>query len=86
MALICNSDKAPTQFYVLASIVCPILTFFNLGRTTPFDDRHIGRKLELLEAEDEEKLAVRNHFIATTIWHQTYHSIKTYYSILFLFI
>lgn len=30
------------------------------GRTTPFDDRHIGRKLELLEAGDEEKLAVRN--------------------------
>jgi len=43
--------------------------YCNLGRTTPFDDRHIGRKLELLEAEDEEKLAVRNHFIATTIWH-----------------
>ena len=53
--------------------------YCNLGRTTPFDDRHIGRKLELLEAEDEEKLAVRNHFIS--IWH---HSIKTYYLILFL--
>jgi len=47
------------------------------GRTTPFDDRHIGRKLELLEAEDEEKLAVRNHFIIATTFIIRHHKIKT---------
>ena len=65
-----SPNKAPPQVshfnlsISLAQIECGMSLLFHLGRTTPFDDRHIGRKLELLEAEDQEKLAVRNHFIA----------------------
>ena len=55
---------AQIESYIVTQIECGMSLLFHLGRTTPFDDRHIGRKLELLEAEDQEKLAVRNHFIA----------------------